>query len=540
MAEYKSFVGKKLLDILMFAMYPDAKIIFREYIQNSGDAIEEAVNMGILSQKKDGHINVQISSEQNQIVISDNGIGIPSYNVEEILLNIADSRKDGIHSAGQFGIGRLVGAGYCQELSFKTSYKGESISSEITFDVEKTRAILDNDKDHRSASEVIDDVTDLKFYPEDEDNHYFTVTLRGVKKEYPILLNKEDICEYLREVAPIDYSFSFKQNKYTPSLKADFCEDNYKLNSFKLSINDDNDVRKRYGSKIEGTGDNIESLEFFKLEDSEYGYLGWGWFAVTALSKAIPVSDKNRGIRLRKHNILLGNSDLLNPYFKESRGNNYFYGEIHALHHKLKPDSARSGLAPTKEAEVFFESIKCYFESLHSLYRFANTYNNAAKELVQATPVSDAESAPDGNKNNLDDYLQAKKKLNSVVNSKNAQSDVAKKIQEAINVKNKAYPIVETAYNDAEEFSGSITNDSKQTNNVKIVDIIDPLKDKYTNEELSLIRNILKSFSDNCPASQSKLIEELKKKVVKDLSLLNRNEKYKKEEGSFDRARLFE
>ena len=54
-------------------------------------------------------------------------------------MNIADSEKDGENSAGQFGIGRLVGGYFCKKLTFKTSYKGEDCASEIIFDIDKIK-----------------------------------------------------------------------------------------------------------------------------------------------------------------------------------------------------------------------------------------------------------------------------------------------------------------------------------------------------------------------------------------------------------------
>lgn len=39
---YQPIVGKNLIEILMFSMYSDSLIIFREYVQNAFDAIVEA------------------------------------------------------------------------------------------------------------------------------------------------------------------------------------------------------------------------------------------------------------------------------------------------------------------------------------------------------------------------------------------------------------------------------------------------------------------------------------------------------------------
>ena len=61
MQGYQSQIGKNLIEILMFSMYPDAKMIYREYIQNAYDAIIEANRQGVLSQIKDGQVSVVVN-----------------------------------------------------------------------------------------------------------------------------------------------------------------------------------------------------------------------------------------------------------------------------------------------------------------------------------------------------------------------------------------------------------------------------------------------------------------------------------------------
>lgn len=48
------------------------------------------------------------------------------------------------------------------------------------------------------------------------------------------------------------------------------------------------------------------------------------------------VSDTSSQFRLRKHNIQVGEADMLTTYFprNETRGNKYFYGEIHIANQK--------------------------------------------------------------------------------------------------------------------------------------------------------------------------------------------------------------
>ena len=71
------------------------------------------------------------------------------------MLDIADSNKDGESSAGQFGIGRLVGGYFCKKLSFRTTYKGEEFASEIVFDIDKIKAILNDENDKLDHTDVI-------------------------------------------------------------------------------------------------------------------------------------------------------------------------------------------------------------------------------------------------------------------------------------------------------------------------------------------------------------------------------------------------
>jgi molecular chaperone HtpG len=510
MSEYKSRVGKKLIEILMFSMYPDAKIIYREYIQNARDAIKDAVDAGVLNQYKDGHIVVDIDKENRRIRITDNGIGVPMTKVESVLLDIADSTKDGINSAGQFGIGRLVGGGYCKTLSFKTSTKGEAKASEITFDVEAARSILDDDNDRRSADEVIDAITTIESHDEDEDKHYFTVTLDNVRPEYPDLLYHGVICNYLKDVAPIDYQFVFKNKFLTQTdIPADYVGFQKQVGHFKISVNQEPDIRKQYGITIDGTQDEIYGIEYFKIEDDTYGLLAWGWYAVTAFSEAIPTRDKNRGIRLRKHNILIGSPDLLNQFFKEPRGNNYFYGEIHAVHPKLKPESSRSGLAPTPEAIRFQELLKGHFDTLYHLYHLASKMKIATRDIVTTQTEIAQGCEPEDVPKVTQKLEQAHKKLSSAVRSTNAQTEVGQKVVEIYKKKleEKEAPTITPVLTFTQ--SNEVPTPTKP-----IADKFSVLDLKYSATEIALIKKICKLMKDYCPVAQTRLVDELTGKVV--------------------------
>ena len=82
---------------------------------------------------------VRLAPTENQIVITDNGLGIPTAEVEKTLISIGNSKKSSESSRGFRGIGRLAALSYCQRLTFSTSFKGcllytSAISSQLAQD----------------------------------------------------------------------------------------------------------------------------------------------------------------------------------------------------------------------------------------------------------------------------------------------------------------------------------------------------------------------------------------------------------------------
>ncbi len=548
-----TFIGKDLLDMLMFSMYPDAKIIYREYVQNAFDSINSAVEEKVLNKVRDGIVSINIDPIGRNISIKDNGTGIPKDYALKVLTSIADSQKDGIEQAGVYGIGRLVGAGYCSRLEFRTSSVGEDVATIINFDVDATRNILDDNNDRRSATEVMNSIVSFSTVSEELNTHYFEVVLHNIRKEYPILLSEDDIIEYLKEVAPIDYEMPFKNNVMFSSFNDDntFEKLQKDLKFIKLSVNNHPDIRKRYSDTVVGTGDEIVTLQYFSLDDIQYGRLAWGWFAVTKFSKAIPASDPNRGIRLRKLNIQVGESNYLNQYFDEARGNNYFYGEIHAVHKNLRPNTSRAGLTPTVEATILFRKLNEYFKQLKFIYNLANKAKTAVRDITQATSKIGQQGLTEKEKSEAEVTLSlGKKKLESATKSVTQQggatNPAALKIlqqyqQQIIDSTSSATNNSTTQQDgiqDSLNNSASVTSDSHnggsayvapttthQTTNVASQanpstvqqDIFQPLVDKLPKEQVWIVRRIFKSLSDNCPKAQLSLIEDLKKLVIKDL-----------------------
>ena len=517
MSEYKSKAGKKLLKMLMFSTYSDARMIYREYIQNACDSINEAVKLNILPQKKDGNISVNIDYYNNRVIIKDNGTGIQSEVAESTLIDIANSKKDGYNTAGYFGIGRFMGAGFCDKISFRTSYKGETVGTEVVFDNKLADSIIADENDDRSATDVIDAITTSTTYEEQADEHYFIVTLQDINPSYPVLLDENAIAEYLQQVIQIDYKQAFRNSLIRNSIPNDFASLFSDLDIYQVSLNDIIDIRKTYRQTVtvKSGEDNIRKLHFFKLEDDEFGVLAWGWYGIAEYSGEIKDEDVNRGIRLRVHNIMIGNDNRLNQYFKQTRGNNYFVGEIHIVHRNIIPNTDRSNLAPSPEAARLEQKFTEYFTNLTQIYNLANDYKNALKKVSEKE-----EEIKQAEEEGLDievfqqELDKAKNKVIKLADvSKKGEPEVAKQI---INIIKEKYNV----------FEPTPTPDKKQQEPLpsppppkpKTTDIFEPLKNNFSEDNITLIKRVFNSFSDNClTKDQKQLIEELKKKVIKDL-----------------------
>ena len=257
----KTIIGKDVIESLTLGMYEDARIIYREYIQNSADQIDKAVSSGILKSITEGDIWIEIDKINRQISIEDNATGISSIEAFHILKNIAQSTKQRGVDKGFRGIGRLGGLAYCDKLIFETSYLNEDTKSIIEWDAKKLRFIINNRHNKESASDVIDEIT--SFF-EKKENHFFKITLENVSKD--LLLDVREIRDYLSMVAPANFHPRFT---FLPIIKDYTLKNNIITDEYNIHINGD-DLYKAYTTKIyeltehnKKTLDEIKDIVFF-------------------------------------------------------------------------------------------------------------------------------------------------------------------------------------------------------------------------------------------------------------------------------------
>ena len=214
---------------------------------------------------------------------------------------------------------------------------------------------------------------------------------------------------------------------------------------------------------------------------------------------------------------------MLTPLFpkNESRGNKYFYGEIHIENQKIKLNSARDGLAPTPQSEALKAQLRDFFDQLVKLYHLANTMKKATERVVEAIERVNSPEDPDIIEATVQ-LKEASKKIEAIEVSRNAQSHAAQKVISSYKTK-----ISEAENQTPQNPADSVEKKTESKPDVpqaivptqpEVTDIYAPLADKYSKAEVALIKKVLKVFAENCPAQYHKLVGELTRKTIKQLS----------------------
>jgi Histidine kinase-, DNA gyrase B-, and HSP90-like ATPase len=376
-------IGKDVIESLTLGMYDDSRFIFREYLQNSADQIDRAIEQGLLNSRRQGNIFVTITPIEKKIIIEDNATGIQSSKVFQILGNIALSEKDRDKEKGFRGIGRLGGLAYCETLTFESSYFGENLKSILKWDALELRKII-NDRHLRiEAVQVIERITSFSTSEEDEDKHYFKVILENVNN-YD-LLDIQKVRDYLSMVAPLpfDNRFIFKQK-----IKDTFFSDyKFEIDEYNIFVNQE-ELYKAYTTSIyeKANGckkkiDEIFDVKFFELNVNQVP-IAIGWYGLSMTINQIPSINIARGFRLRKGNIQIGLDDTLRRFHKDSRFHFYYFGEIYALSKELIPNSRRDFFLENDTTRIFVTKLEDFFGSIiHRLTYDASAINSAKKKI---------------------------------------------------------------------------------------------------------------------------------------------------------------
>jgi len=387
--ESEIIVGKHVLESLSIGMYSDPFDIYREYIQNACDSIDEAYEKNILA-VGEGIINIEIG--YNFISIKDNGMGLPKDQAYKKLADVGNSQKKYNKNRGFRGIGRLGGLSYASTVTWITSALGEPHKTIMTWNCTRLKERLNpNHQDIEDMIGVIKAVTSYNNEVENENEHYFEVRLEGINKDdFPQLLDTNAITQYLAKTAPVD--FDSQIFPFASQIKKEFCKNGYDIPCYKILLKGrGKPIYKLYSSNlntghraITKTTDYIKSIEF-AYETTQNGHpLYAAWLAITDFSGQI--NDENiYGIRLRKGNILIGGNTTFSRYFPSEGNvaNKMFIGEIHILHSNIVPNAKRDDFEPGPANFEMTEKLKSWAQILNKNYRRGTSEISSAMRNMQ-------------------------------------------------------------------------------------------------------------------------------------------------------------
>lgn len=518
--------GKFLLEILTRGMYSNPMHVYREYIQNSSDSIDKAIEAGIL-QSAEAEIHISIDEKGCSIIIRDNGLGIPLDIAGIKLMNVGASDKDGITERGFRGIGRLGGLAYAEKVQFVTSAIGDSTRTIMTCDCVRMQQLLQKSNNETSdIMETFKAISTFEEQPEDSNEHYFEVRLLGVPKESG-LLDEDDVIRYLSETAPID--FDSQQFPQARKIRDHFSEKGFPITCYKILRGARKKPIYKLYSRSLSTGkqgrtktkDYVRDVEFIYKEASDGKPLYIGWLAITDFSGVI--SDESvQGIRFRKGNILVGNGTTFANFFPSEghNANRMFAGEIHVLHDELVPNSQRDDFEPSTAYNEMKKLLSEWAGMINRKYRRGTS--EATSALRNLTKLNEEQKELEGKIDSGaitsdEKREQIAERLEKIARTREKEEKTVRKAMERGTFDDERKETVEKALSQTEAATKKVT-----ALNTKIVNAgyatKNDLPSSYSRDERKLYQRII-SIIDSYFASEPQTAEALREKIKSELSV---------------------
>lgn len=518
--------GKFLLEILTKGMYSNPMHVYREYIQNSSDSIDKAIKASVL-RAAEAEIHITIDDKDCNIVIRDNGLGIPLDIAKIKLMNVGASDKDGVTERGFRGIGRLGGLAYAEKVQFITSAIGESAKTIMTCDCVRMQQLLQ--KSNNETSDIMETFKAISTFdeqPEEAGKHYFEVRLIGVPKESG-LLDEEDAIRYLAETAPID--FDSQQFSQARKIREHFLEKGFPITCYKILRGARRKPIYKLYSRSMSTGkqdrtktkDYVRDVEFIYQEASDSKPLYIGWLAITDFSGVIS-DEAVQGIRFRKGNILVGNGTTFAKFFPSEghNANRMFAGEIHVLHDDLVPNSQRDDFEPSAVYNEMRTALAEWARAINKKYRRGTS--EATSALRNLTKLNEEqkqleEKIDSGVITSDEKREQIAERLEKIARTREKEEKTVRKALERGTFDDERKETVEKALSQTEAETKKVT-----VLNTKIVNAgyatKNDLPSSYSRDERKLYQRII-SVIDAYFTDDPQTAEALREKIKSELSV---------------------
>ena len=373
-----SVIGPGIFGLVTVGMYDNPLAIYREYIQNSADAIS-----GIAA-FEGGKVEITIDRSERRIKIQDNGPGLSLDDSLKQLVPIGRSSKRVGSDRGFRGIGRLAGLAFAETVTFTTRTRTDEMVTRVTW---YSSRLPGNSAGEAAVEDMVRDCVDVETlsgrgYPD----HFFEVELSGVERHAAgPLLNRDAVRSYLSEVCPVPVAKVFPYSQRVESLLKHYAP------QMSLDITLDGDlepVKRPYGKNIQLSANRED--EFTEFEEVQIPNVdrtadaAVGWIAHSSYLGAIPKGNQIRGIRARVGNIQIGDETVFDSLYSEERFNRWCVGELYILDHRIVPNARRDYFEPGPHLRNLENHLLPVLKGISVRSRTASSARNKARRVLSA------------------------------------------------------------------------------------------------------------------------------------------------------------
>lgn len=393
--------------------------------QNSFDGIQAAISARLIKSAA-GKLTLTLSPDKKSLIIHDNGAGLPQRIAVNTLTAVGASRKERGQQAGFRGIGRLAGIAFSDTLRFRTKAAGEDLETIVEFDcVELRKGMLHSGR--KPAGELIAACTTYdQLRAADPEDHYFEVSLIGLRNAPAEATDPIQMRAFLSQVAPVDFHPDFREFKdqiiegaeaiEVPEIEDPETDEDGGTSDdhadWSVLEDDASDMLERipvqhvaltirtglagreerifkpYRSEL-GVGDTDDiPLSGISVHHGASG-AWWGWIG----HKAKPgeyQDDAVAGIRFRLKNIQIDGSDLItlvpstnkvrDPF---SRWSNWFIGEIYLDPRAVVPNARRDNFEEDPRWLAIRDELTDICEELTKEARRVSKEHQSSLEVIE-------------------------------------------------------------------------------------------------------------------------------------------------------------
>ena len=329
-------MGPEVFELVTSAMYDQPLAMYREYIQNSADAIMTSKDPG------GGVIKVAIDPIAREVTIRDNGPGLSHEQACRALLPIGKSEKRRDRNVGFRGVGRLAGLAFAEVVSFATRTREDSTVTVVEWNGSRVRKRVR--ETGRVGQSIHDCVTVKKIAAGAVPTHFFTVRIAGIHRfAAGTILNSDAVKTYISQVCPVPFGGAFPFRSHLEQLFEDI-ELPTSLNIY--ICGDESPIFRPFGEDIRLSAnrrDRYTDLEAVRVPavGRSAGLAAIGWIAHSSYLGAIPKGAAIRGIRARIGKIQIGDETVFDHLFPQARFNRWCIGEVHILDANVIPNGRR-------------------------------------------------------------------------------------------------------------------------------------------------------------------------------------------------------